>query len=157
MADNAARLAALAALGIGGTSVGAEGPAPVTLTGRTVYAGGDVERTLTATVALGYVDDAGLRWYPRDGQPGDVVTLTAEQAERLDSLGATLLDDSEDSAPADQLDALDAAALIELAGTSEEARERVFAYESGRAPSAQRKTVLEASAPTSGDEDDEQA
>ena len=155
MADNAARLAALAALGVGAPA-GVEGPAPVTLTGRTVYAGGDVERTLTATVALGYVDDAGLRWYPRDGQPGDVVTVTAEQAERLDSLGATLLDDSEDSAP-DQLDALDAAALVELAGTSEEARERVFAYESGRAPSAQRKTVLEASAPTSGDEDDEQA
>lgn len=91
----AERRAALAALVVG-ADVTTEAPAePVVVrTGREVYSGGDVARLLVKRASsLGYVE-GGI--YQRcEAVPGDVVLLTQKQADRLDSLGATVEPDAD--------------------------------------------------------------
>lgn len=156
MSDDTARTAALAAL-VGPTAP-AVSPAGVPATGTVLEAGGDVEVLLLGTVNLGHPTPDGYRTRIR-GHRGDVARVAQAQADRLIRLGAaratdvTLDDSEEQGAEVDDLDALDAAGLIELAGTSEEAAARVLAYEEARASSKQRPTVIAAAKATLEAED----
>ena len=155
MSDDTARTAALAAL-VGPTAP-AVSPAGPVASGIVLEAGGDVEVLLLGTANLGHPTPDGHRARVR-GYRGDVARVTEAQAERLIRLGAaratdTALDESEDEEADDaQLDALSADDLKALAGTSVEAATRVLAYESAKAPSKQRPTVIEAANATLEDD-----
>lgn len=158
MSESAAleRAAALAAL-----SLGVDAPPPpapgLELTGRTVPAGGDLERVLVKRASsLGYVVD-GV--YHRAGAvPGDVILIDQAQADRLDGLGVTLTREAfdapdpepsgvEDEGSDAHLDSLGAPDLIAYVIQHPEAAGRVRELELARPENKQRSTVLAATDP----------
>lgn len=137
-------------------------PEPVVeRSGREVYAGGDEARLLVKRFStLGYMTPDGyLRVH---AVPGDTVTLTKGEAQRLDALGVTVSPDAdlgdvaEEQAGGlwtdDQLKAAKAGEVVAYVAQHPEERARVRALEEARAGKRKgdgpRATVLKATEPT---------
>lgn len=158
-ATSAEQTAALAALAIGDADV-APTVEPVQLTGRELYAGGDVRRILVAPAHLSWSENGALRYAPRP-EVGDVVLVTRAQADRLDRLGATVeetadleevaLEQVAGLASDAALEAMRAPELVAYVTQHPDERPRVRQLEQSR-PSP-RKTVLTATE-TTPEEDD---
>lgn len=148
------RAAALASLLTGQSGGEGASTAPaLERTGREVYAGGDEARLLIKRAStLGYVK--GGVYVRAEAVPGDVVTLTKSQADRLDQLGVTVdpatdLDQplGEDLLTDEQIKTGKAEDLIAYVTQHPDERDRVRSIEEGRGNKA-RATVLDATEPT---------
>lgn len=165
MATSAEQAAALAALAIGQDEA-APVVEPVVLTGREVYAGGDVRRILVAPAHLTWSEGGRLRFVPRP-EVGDVILITSAQAARLDRLACTVEEDADleevaleqaaGLATDDQLDAMRAPELIAYVAQHPDERQRVHERELARPQKDQRKTVLAASETTPEEDDSAEA
>lgn len=138
-------------------------PARVELTGNVIEAGGDVERILITSAQLTYsAGNPPVMHYPKAG-PGDVVLVTARQAERLDSLGVTVESEADlgdvnaalevEAATGgawddERIRAAKAEEVVAYVTQNPDERARVRAIEEERSAKKRRKTILDATEPT---------